>query len=62
NVLWLRPTGLTGSELAMRLQRSGVRVMSGASVGDEQHVRVTMQSAAATERLLDALRTALGAR
>ena len=36
--------------------------MSGASVGDEQHVRVTLQSAAATDRLLDALRTALGAR
>jgi histidinol-phosphate aminotransferase len=26
NVLWLRPTGLTGGELAMRLQRSGVLV------------------------------------
>jgi len=62
NVLWLRPTGLSGSELALRLQRSGVRVMSGASVGDEQHVRVTVQSPAATDRLLDALRTALGAR
>ena len=61
NVLWLRPTGLSGSELAMRLQRSGVRVMSGASLGDEHHVRVTVQSPAATDRLLDALRTALGA-
>jgi len=62
NVLWLRPTGLSGSELTLRLQRSGVRVMSGASVGDEHHVRVTVQSPAATDRLLDALRTALGAR
>lgn len=62
NVLWLRPTGLSGAELALRLERSGVRVMSGASVGDEQHVRVAVQSAAATDRLLDALRTALGAR
>jgi histidinol-phosphate aminotransferase len=62
NVLWLRPTGLTGGELALRLQRSGVRVMSGAGVGDEHHVRVAVQSAAATDRLLDALRTALGAR
>ncbi|HEX7292211.1 MAG TPA: aminotransferase class I/II-fold pyridoxal phosphate-dependent enzyme [Conexibacter sp.] len=62
NVLWLRPTGLSGSELAVRLQRSGVRVMSGTSVGDEHHVRVTAQSPAATDRLLDALRTALGAR
>lgn len=61
NVLWLRPTGLSGSELTMRLQRSGVRVMSGAGVGDEHHVRVTVQSAAASDRLLDALRIALGA-
>ena len=61
NVLWLRPTGLTGGELAMRLQRSGVLVTSGVGVGDEHHVRVTLQSAAATDRLLDALRTALGA-
>ncbi|HEX5146608.1 MAG TPA: aminotransferase class I/II-fold pyridoxal phosphate-dependent enzyme, partial [Conexibacter sp.] len=62
NVLWLRPSGLTGGELALRLQRQHVLVMSGATVGDEQHVRVTLQSAAATDRLLDALRTALGAR
>ncbi len=62
NVLWLRPTGLSGAELALRLQRSGVRVMGGAVVGDEQHVRVAVQSPAATDRLLDALRTALGAR
>ncbi len=61
NVLWLRPNGLTGGELAMRLQRSGVLVQSGASVGDEHHVRVALQSPAATDRLLDALRTALGA-
>jgi histidinol-phosphate aminotransferase len=60
NVLWLRPTGLSGAELALRLERSGVRVMSGASVGDEHHVRVTVQSPAATDRLLEALRTALG--
>ena len=62
NVLWLRPSGLTGSELAVRLQRTNVLVMSGANVGAEDHVRVTVQSAAASDRLLDALRTALGAR
>lgn len=60
NVLWLRPTGLSGGELALRLQRSGVLVQSGASVGDEHHVRVTLQSPQATDRLLDALRSALG--
>ncbi len=61
NVLWLRPTGMTGGELALRLRRSGVIVQSGASVGDEHHVRVAVQSPRASERLLDALRTALGA-
>jgi histidinol-phosphate/aromatic aminotransferase/cobyric acid decarboxylase-like protein len=45
----------------MRQRRSGVIVMGGASVGDADHVRVTLQSAAASDRLLDALRTALGA-
>jgi histidinol-phosphate/aromatic aminotransferase/cobyric acid decarboxylase-like protein len=38
-----------------------VLVQSGTVIGDEHHVRVTLQSAAATDRLLDALRTALGA-
>jgi histidinol-phosphate aminotransferase len=61
NVLWLRPTGLSGGELAMRLQRSGVLVAGGVAVGDEHHVRVTVQSGPASDRLLDALRTALGA-
>jgi histidinol-phosphate aminotransferase len=61
NVMWLRANGVSGGELALRLERANVRVLSGASVGDDQHVRVTLQSAAATDRLLDALRTALGA-
>ena len=62
NVLWLRPTGLSGSELTLRLQRTNVLVMSGAGVGADDHVRVAVQSGAASDRLLDALRTALGAR
>jgi len=62
NVVWLRATGMSGSELATRMQRTNVLVTSGSGVGDEDHVRVTLQSAAATDRLLDALRTAVGAR
>jgi histidinol-phosphate aminotransferase len=61
NVLWLRATGLGGSELAMRLRRHGVIVTSGIGVGDDAHVRVTIQSPAATNRLLEALATAVGA-
>jgi histidinol-phosphate aminotransferase len=59
NVLWLRATALGGSELAMRLRRHGVIVTSGIGVGDDDHVRVTVQSPAATNRLLDALETAV---
>lgn len=62
NVVWMRAPGLTASELTMRLQRSHVVVMSGTTLGDEDHVRITVQSPAATDRLLDALRTAVGAR
>ncbi|HMJ04379.1 MAG TPA: aminotransferase class I/II-fold pyridoxal phosphate-dependent enzyme [Conexibacter sp.] len=60
NVLWLRASGLGGSELTMRLRRHGVIVSSGIGVGDADHVRVTVQSAAAGDRLLDALKTAVG--
>lgn len=61
NVVWLRANSLSGSELAMRLRRHGVIVTSGIGVGDEDHVRVTVQSPGATDRLLDALTTAVGA-
>jgi histidinol-phosphate aminotransferase len=60
NLVWLRATGLAGTELAARLRRSGILVMPGTEVGDEQHVRATVQSAAATGRLLDALHAATG--
>jgi histidinol-phosphate aminotransferase len=56
NLLWLRAPGIAAPELAARLRRNGVIVMSGAEVGDDAHVRVTIQSAAATDRLLEALR------
>lgn len=59
NVVWLHATGLSGGELADRLRRSGILVMRGAEVGDERHVRATIQSRAATDRLLDALRAAV---
>jgi len=59
NVLWLRAPGLSGAELAARLRRGGVLVMPGERVGDSDHVRATIQSRAATDRLLDALRAAL---
>jgi len=55
NFVWLRAAGLTGSELAARLERSGVRVAPGGPLGDDEHVRATIRGAATTERLLEAL-------
>lgn len=60
NVVWLRCTGLSAAELAARLRRGGVIVMQGTEVGDDHHVRAAIQSAAATDRLLDALHGAVG--
>jgi histidinol-phosphate aminotransferase len=61
NVLWLRATGLSGDELAGRLGRLGVIVLPGSALGDAEHVRVQVQDAHGTDRLLNALRTALSA-
>ena len=55
NFAWLRAAGLTGAELALRLERNGVVVAPGAALGDDDHVRVAIRGAAATERLLSAL-------
>jgi histidinol-phosphate aminotransferase len=59
NVVWLQAPGRSATELAAALRRSGVVVMPGTEVGDGHHVRASIQSRAATERLLDALRKAL---
>jgi histidinol-phosphate aminotransferase len=60
NVLWLRAPGMTGLELVDRLRRAGVIVAPGAAVGANEHVRVAIQSRPASERLVQALRSALG--
>jgi histidinol-phosphate aminotransferase len=62
NFVWMRAPGLTGAELAARLERERVLVAPGAPLGDEEHVRATIRGAAATERLLTALERALTAR
>lgn len=58
NVLWLRAPGMSATELTSRLRRGNVIVMSGEEVGDEEHVRVTLQAPQHTDRLLQAFRTA----
>ena len=60
NFVWLQARGLSGAELAGRLERSGVIVAHGGALGEEDHVRAAIRDAAAANRLLTALRNATG--
>jgi histidinol-phosphate aminotransferase len=53
--VWMRAGGMTSLELADAFQRAGVIVFPGSALGDAEHVRVTLKSAAATDRLLAVL-------
>ena len=55
NFVWLRAPGLSGAELAGRLERAGVIVAHGGALGDEEHVRAAIRGGAAADRLLAAL-------
>ncbi len=56
NFLWLSMPGLSAHELSARLGRSRVVVWPGTEVGDDAHVRATIQSPPATNRLVEALK------
>ena len=58
NFLWLRAPGLADGELFARLRRAAIIAHPGSEVGEPDHVRVTIQSPSATERLVEALRGA----
>src|SRR3954452_2774461 len=60
NFVWLHAAGLSGAELAARLERAGVLVAAGGPLGADDHVRAAIRGAAASERLLSALAQALG--
>lgn len=62
NFIWLRGEGLSGAELAKRLEVSRVRVAPGGLLGDDRYIRAAVRDAPATDRLLWALREALGER
>jgi histidinol-phosphate aminotransferase len=62
NFVWLHAAGLTGAELAGRLERAGVIVAPGGPLGADDHVRASIRGAAATDRLLSALAAATGGR
>jgi histidinol-phosphate aminotransferase len=55
NFLWLHATGRTGSELAARLEQSGVLIAPGGPLGADDHARASIRGSAATDRLLEAL-------
>jgi histidinol-phosphate aminotransferase len=61
NFVWLHAAGLSGPELAARLQKGGVIVATGTPLGEDDHVRASIRTGAATDRLLKALTEALGA-
>jgi histidinol-phosphate/aromatic aminotransferase/cobyric acid decarboxylase-like protein len=61
NFVWLAAQGMSGAELASRLRERGVIVAPGGPLGADDHIRATVRHPAATDRLLEALRSAIGA-
>ena len=61
NFVWLHASGLTGAELAARLETAGVLVAPGGPLGADDHVRAAIRGAAASERLLAGLASATSA-
>jgi histidinol-phosphate aminotransferase len=53
--VWMRASGMSSMELAATLQRAGVVVFPGSVLGDAHHVRVSLKSALAVDRLLAVL-------
>jgi histidinol-phosphate aminotransferase len=58
NFVWIRARDLTGAQLTDRLRRQGVIVAPGGPLGADDHVRVAVRNATATDRLLSALAAA----
>ena len=58
NFVWAAHPTLPGGELAARLARSGVLVAAGDALGEPGHVRIAIQSRAASDRLLNAIEKA----
>jgi histidinol-phosphate aminotransferase len=60
NFVWLHAAGLTGAQLAARMEEARVLVAPGAALGADDCVRASIRGQAATDRLLRALREATG--
>jgi histidinol-phosphate aminotransferase len=59
NFVWVAHPSLQGGELAARLARAGVLVAPGDALGEPRHVRISLRSRVASERLLDAVAKAI---
>jgi histidinol-phosphate aminotransferase len=60
NFVWMTADGLTGEELAGRLESSRVLVADGRPFGDPRYVRAAVRDRHSTDRLLWSLTEALG--
>jgi histidinol-phosphate aminotransferase len=58
--VWIRARGMSGEELASRLEKSRVLVAAGEELGDDEHIRVAIRDRQATDRFLWALEQAVG--
>jgi histidinol-phosphate aminotransferase len=59
NFVWMKVDGMTGADLAARLERERVLVAPGGPLGADDHVRAAVRGANETSRLLLALRRSL---
>jgi histidinol-phosphate aminotransferase len=59
NFVWLRAAGLSGAELAAKLEEKRVLVAPGGPLGADDHVRASIFNAPHTGRLLSALQDAV---
>src|SRR4029453_10503309 len=53
--MWMGVPGMTSLQLTAAFQRAGVIVFPGSVLGDAEHVRVSLKSVPATDRLLAVL-------
>jgi histidinol-phosphate aminotransferase len=61
NFLWMKVEGISGADLAARLERERVLVAPGGPLGADDHVRAAVRGPNETSRLLLALRRSLSA-
>jgi histidinol-phosphate aminotransferase len=59
NFVWVAHPHVDGAELAGRLERAGILVASGDALGEPHHVRISLRSRSASDRLLRAVEAAL---